>query len=420
MKEGRQLELKETITNTYLKTVSAYANYDGGVIVFGVRDSGEIVGLSDINRKCLDIENAINDSIKPQPGYCLEITNAGKTISLTVRTGNSKPYMYKSKAYKRNDTSTIEVDQFELKRLIMEGENIDYEELPSRNQNLTFSCLEQELIANAGIKKLTTDILKTLNLYSDKGGYNIAAAILADRNDFPGMDIAKFGETINVFQKRRTLEKQCILKSYYEAVEMYRDYYQYDVVEGIERKHVETIPEKAFREALANAVVHRVWDTNAHIRIAMFDDRIEIVSVGGLPNSISVEDYLNGDISVLRNPILANVFHRLDLIEKFGTGIRRIKEVYSNSQRKPTFAVTESSIKVILPLMIDGRNMTSDELVVYSALSKNINKSISEIMSTPGIRFGKSKVTELLKAMSGKGIVLIEGTGRGTKYRIKS
>ena len=193
MKEGRQLELKETITNTYLKTVSAYANYDGGVIVFGVRDSGEIVGLSDINRKCLDIENAINDSIKPQPDYCLEITNAGKTISLTVRPGNSKPYMYKSKAYKRNDTSTIEVDQFELKRLIMEGENIDYEELPSRDQNLTFSCLEQELIANAGIKKLTTDILKTLNLFRIKAGTILLQLFWPTETTFPEWILQSLG-----------------------------------------------------------------------------------------------------------------------------------------------------------------------------------------------------------------------------------
>lgn len=420
MKESRQLEFKETISNTFLKTVSAFANYDGGSILFGVNDNGEAVGISDIEQKCLDIENSINDSIKPQPEYSMEVINVGKTISLNVRPGVNKPYLYKGKAYKRNDTSTIEVDQIELKRLILAGENMDYEELPSHDQNLEFSYLEQELISKTGIKKLSKDILKTLNLYSDKNGYNIAAAIVSDKNDLPGIDIAKFGETISIFQKRKTLEHQSIIRSFYEAVEMYKDYYQYEKVEGFERKLFETIPEEAFREALANAIIHRVWDIKSHIRVSMFDDRVEIVSVGGLPNSVTVDSYLSGDLSVLRNPILANVFHRLNLIEKFGTGIRRIKEAYSDSQTKPSFEVTENIIKVTLPLLSEKMDLTQDELAVYSVLSKNINKPVSEIMASPSIGFGKSKVTEILKRLASKKLVDIEGTGRGTKYRIKS
>ena len=419
MKEGRQLEFKEKVSGSYLKTVSAFANYDGGSILFGVNDVGDIVGISDVEQNCLDIENSINDSIKPQPDYCIEITNSGKTISLSVRSGVNKPYMYKGKAYKRNDTSTIEVDQVELKRLILAGENKDYEDLPSHDQNLEFSYLEQELISKTGIRKLSKDILKTLNLYSDNGGYNIAAAIVSDKNDLPGIDIAKFGETISIFQKRKTLEHQSIIRSFYEAVEMYKDYYQYEKVDGFERKLIETIPEEAFREALANAIIHRVWDINSHIRVSMFDDHVEIVSVGGLPNAVTVESYLSGDLSVLRNPILANIFHRLNLIEKFGTGIRRIKESYADSLIKPTFVVTENLIKVTLPLLSEKKDLTQDELVVYSVLSKNINKPISEIMASPSIEFGKSKVTEILKRLASKNLIDIEGTGRGTKYRIK-
>lgn len=420
MKESRQLEYKEKISNTFLKTVSAFANYEGGSVLFGVNDAGEVVGISDIEQNCLDIENSINDNIKPQPDYCIEIINNGKAISLDVRPGVNKPYLYKGKAYKRNGTSTIEVDQIELKRLILAGENKDYEELPSHDQNLEFSYLEQELIAKTGIKKLNQDILKTLNLYSDKDGFNIAAAIVSDTNDLPGIDIAKFGETISIFQKRKTLEHQSVIRSFNEAVEMYKDYYQYEKVEGFDRKLIETIPEEAFREALANAIVHRVWDINSHIRVSMFDDRIEIVSVGGLPNSVTVENYLSGDLSILRNPILANIFHRLNLIEKFGTGIRRIKEAYADSQIKPAFVVTENLIKVTLPLLRENMDLTQDELAVYSVLSKNINKPISEIMASPGIEFGKSKVTEILKRLASKELVDIEGTGRGTRYRIKS
>lgn len=61
MRETRTMEFKETITNTFLKTVSAFSNYDGGVILFGVDDEGNSKGLSDVKQSCLDIENKIND-----------------------------------------------------------------------------------------------------------------------------------------------------------------------------------------------------------------------------------------------------------------------------------------------------------------------------------------------------------------------
>ncbi len=417
MKENRTLEFKEKITNSFLKTVSAFANYEGGDIIFGMDDAGRIVGLDNVEEFCLTIENKINDNVKPQPNYSLSITDAGKTITLHVNPSSNKPYFYHSKAYKRNDTSTIEVDKFELKRLILAGEDKSYEELPSSDQDLSFTYLEKELKRKIGISVMSMDVLKTLELYSDREGYNNAAAILADTNDCYGIDIVRFGETISVFKKRLTLEHQSILKSYEEAVSMYRDYYQYEIVEGIYRKTVEMIPEEAFREALANAIVHREWDVHAHISISMFDDKVEIVSVGGLPNGVDEDKYLDGQLSVLRNPILANVFHRLDLIEKFGTGIRRIKEAYHDSSTKPKFKIFENSITVILPCLSDELDLSKDEMIVYETLSQSIKKSISEIMKEKDIVFGKSKVKEILKSMAEKGVVCIEGEGRGTKYR---
>lgn len=145
MRETRILEFKETITNTFLETVSAFSNYDGGEILFGVDDDGNIKGLSDIKQACLDIENKINDSISPQPNYTLEIQNNNQTIKLSVKSGLQKPYLYKAKAYKRNDTSTIEVDTLEFSRLVLEGKNIRFEELPCKDQELSFEILQHKL-----------------------------------------------------------------------------------------------------------------------------------------------------------------------------------------------------------------------------------------------------------------------------------
>ena len=104
----------------FCKTVSAFSNYNGGMILFGVDDDGNVKGLPDVKQACLDIENKINDSISPQPNYMLELQNNDQTIKLTVKSGLQKPYLYKSKAYKRNDTATIEVDTLEFSRLVLE------------------------------------------------------------------------------------------------------------------------------------------------------------------------------------------------------------------------------------------------------------------------------------------------------------
>ena len=417
MRETRILEFKETITNTFLKTVSAFSNYDGGEILFGVDDDGNIKGLSDVKQACLDIENKINDSISPQPNYTLEIQNNDQTIKLSVKSGLQKPYLYKSKAYKRNDTSTIEVDTLEFSRLVLEGKNIRFEELPCKDQELSFEILQSNLKEKIQIETFNKDTLKTLNLYDDVNGFNNAAGLLADKNYFPGIDIVKFGENISIIQKRITFENTSVLDIYEKALSVFRDYYQYEVIQGADRKMVEKVPEAAFREAIANALIHRVWDVDSQIRVSMYDDRIEVVSPGGLPSGITEDEYLSGKLSVLRNRNLANVFYGLGFVEIFGTGITRIKQVYSEASVKPSFEVSENAIQIVLPVYEESTNLTEDEKVVYKLLSKNMLKSMSEI--APYISFGKSKTTKLLKDMEQKGVIAIEGKGKGTKYRIK-
>lgn len=416
MRETRILEFKETITNTFLKTVSAFSNYDGGTVLFGIDDDGNIKGLPDVKQACLDIENKINDSITPQPDYTLEIKNNDQTIKLTVKSGLQKPYLYKSKAYKRNDTATIEVDTLEFSRLVLDGKNIRFEELPCKDQELSFEILHRKLKETVRIENFDKDTLKTLNLYNDGNGFNNAAGLLADKNHFPGIDIVKFGENISIIQKRSTFENVSVLEVYEKAIEVFKDYYQYEVIQGADRKKMEKIPEAAFREAIANALIHRVWDVDSQIRVSMFDDRIEIVSPGGLPSGITEEEYLAGKLSVLRNRNLANVFYRLGFVEIFGTGITRIKQLYAEGLIKPDFEVSENAIKIVLPIFEKNADLTEDEIVIYKLLSKTMLKPISEV--APYVPFGKSKTTKLLKEMCQKGVITVEGKGKGTKYII--
>lgn len=177
------------------------------------------------------------------------------------------------------------------------------------------------------------------------------------------------------------------------------------------------IPREAFREAVANAMVHRIWDINSYIKISMYDDRIEVKSPGGLPLGISEDDYLYGDISVLRNPIIAGVFYRLKIIEKFGTGIRRIKNEYAESILKPRFDIGENSIGIILPVIKFGElNLNTDEISVYNLLKNENELSRVEIDKETG--FNKSKTLRILNNLVDKSIILKLGEGPGTTYKV--
>ena len=97
---------------------------------------------------------------------------------------------------------------------------------------------------------------------------------------------------------RETYENMSILEQFSKIMQMFQKYYQYEKITGKERKLVDKIPEKAFREVIANALVHRAWDVNASIKVSMYEDRIEISSPGGLPSELSEEEYLNGQILI--------------------------------------------------------------------------------------------------------------------------
>ena len=417
MRESKSLEFKENLSsNTFMKTISAFANYGEGKIIFGINDAGQVTGIDDPVNKCLDLENKINDGIKPIPEYDLEIRD-DKTIVLTVYEGIYKPYLYKGKAYKRNDSSTVEVERMEYNRLILEGRNQSFEEITSYEQALTFSKLEAEFIRIMGIEKINNDILKTLELYSDQKGFNNAAALLADSNNFKGIDVIRFGDNIDEIMDRESFENISILSQLEKSIQMFRKYYQYEKIDGTERKSIDKIPEKAFREAIANALVHRMWDIPASIKVSMYADRIEISSPGGLPAGISEEEYLNGQISILRNPIIGNVFFRLKYIEKFGTGIMRINYAYKDALVKPAYQCFTNSIKVVLPVIKDSYDLTETEKLLVHILTGKDYMTRTEIAKEAEIE--KSKAIRGLNRLIEKNILKKEGAGRGVRYTLK-
>ena len=264
--------------------------------------------------------------------------------------------------------------------------------------------------------ELNNDIFKTLGLVDKNGKYNNAAAILADQNNFSGIDIIKFGDNINEIMDRGTLEGKSIFEQYDFAFDYYNKNYVYELIDGPERKVIHKIPENAFREALANALIHRTWDDTPNIRISMLKDRISITSPGGLLSTVSKEEYLNGQVSKLRNPIIAHMFFRLKMIEMFGTGILRIKDLYKDLPVQPEFKIYDNSITVELPTIDSKLNVTKDEKSILDYLSRVVQATSGDIVIGTGL--SKDKVLRLMKNLINNGYVKVSGVGKATKYSI--
>lgn len=418
--ESNILEFKEKVSNTLFKTISAFANYKDGKILIGIADDGTIVGVNDVQSLKLSLENAINDNVLPRPDYEIKDSEYdGKSIiEIQIRKGRNVPYLYKGDAYRRMDTSTIKINENELFDLLLKKRNLSYDASESSNQNLKFDYLEKIMNEELNLTKVDINVLISLGL--NKGGkFNIAAELLSNQNEVPNsfVDIVKFGNSTSVFLDRNRYEKCSVLKQYQETINMFQLHYKpYQVVEGFERVTKLRVPEAAFREAVANAIVHRDYLVNGGIQISMYVNRIEIDSPGGLPEGITKENYLNDLVSVPRNPVLAGVFYRLGIIELFGTGVRRIIDAYIGCELKPNFIIDESRIKIVLPVINYSENISDEEKIINILYIKNeaFRKDIEELLG-----MNKTQAIAVINNLLNQGKIIKVGSGPNTKYKIR-
>ena len=419
--EGSRLEFKEKHTPTMLKTVSAFANYEGGTIIVGISDDGEIIGVEESKKIRESIEQAINDSIEPRPNFALkeEFIENKTLVVIEVYPGDNPPYMYKSETFKRSDTSTVKVDRNELIRLNLKGKNVSYDSMVSPNQHLTFRTLENEFLKRNETLKITKDVLITLRLLSNST-YNIAGLLISDDNDLDtsSVDLVLFGNSTNVIIDRVAVEKASILTQLNEANLFFNKHYpKLEVIEDRVRVHKSQIPDLAFREAIANAIIHRDYLQAGSIKVACYDNRIEITSLGGLVEGMSESAFYNDNLSILRNPIIAQVFRRLGLIEAFGTGIGKIINTYKNSSHEPVFIIEPNFIKIILPNMLyDDTKLSNEEkilnhLSIYPSITRNKTESILNI--------SKDRAHTLLSRMVEDGQLKIIKQGPNSFYEVK-
>lgn len=433
--ESKYVEYKREYTKSLLKTVSAFSNYHDGYIIIGLNDLGEIVGVNNVEEVRLSIENAINDAIEPKPFYEIDYKVIDKKYVVVIKVfkGDYTPYTFNQKAYKRMDTSTVQVDKYAYEELILQGRNISFEELTCKNQELEFNYLFNKLKDALKIHKMSEDLLITLGL-KVSGKYNNASELLSDKNQIKNSQIkliAYSDKSVLEIKDRQFLNNISIIEQYDICIDFYRKHVNVrEIIEGPYRKTIEEIPLVAYREAIANAIVHRDYSRASDIRIEIFTNRIEILSPGSLPIGLSEEEFINGRVSIPRNRIISDIFLRLKIIEKLATGIRRIKEYYRDSEVKPNFIVSENSILVVLPKFIDFSDkqkkveidrldrLTEKERLTYEVIKRGGEIKRIDIQKELGLK--KSQTIDIINSLRKNNLIAQIGNGRSTKYIVKS
>jgi len=317
--------------------------------------------------------------------------------------------------------------------LLLRGKNQSYDAMPADPQPQHFTALSELLQEKIGTK-LNDLICKTFHLkvsnkkqFSENDSnaddsYNVAALLLSDENNYPGIDMAYFPNGIDTISGRQQLENESVLKQLEEAVGVYKLHYQFEMIQGMYRTTIELVPETAFREAILNAVVHRDWMVPTRIRVSMFPDYMEIVSPGGLPYGMTEADYFKDYLSISRNPILANVFFRTGLMETFGTGVKRIQKAYQNAKEKPQFDIGDRYIRVVLPVLKE-RKQKKKENNAPAELDQLLDfirkhESVARRDVVMHFSWSSSKAYLKLTELCNDGKIKKVGNGRSVRYRL--
>lgn len=434
LREDEYTEFKEIYTDNIKKEVIAFANSNGGKLYIGIDDSGAVVGLANAVEVMGQISNALRDSIKPDITMFVHYelaTEAGREyIIINIQRGTDRPYYLAAKGLKPvgvyvwQGSSSVPASDAAIRRMIKETDGELFENMRSLKQDLTFEY------AGASFKRYGVQFgyvqMQTLGMIKDDTVYTNLALLFSDQcphiikaATFKGVNQEEFQD--------RTEFSGSLLKQLDDAYE-YLDKRNnlHGSYQGLQRIDILDYPKLALREALLNAIVHRDYAFIAPTLISVYDDRVEFISIGGLLDGVSYDAIMAG-LSVCRNPKLANIFFRLQLIEAYGTGMGKIMSGYKGYEVKPTILVPQGAFKVILPNVNykDAVVMTEvfQENSSYSTIDTEVlafiegKESVSraEIQSKFGLTL--STCARILRKALERGAIKTLGKGKNTRYR---
>lgn len=371
--EATEYDKKETLEErrpkSWLKSVSAFANGIGGALIFGVTDNEEPVGLSDSKDVSEKISEIIKTKMDPIPQVIMEIhEEAGNEfVILRVPSGIETPYYYIGEgnrtAFVRVGNQSIPAGNIDLKRLVLHGSNKTYDSLTSqyKYENFAFTKLRSVYRKRAG-QELEESDFTSFGLTDVNGMLTNAGALLADDSPLRhsrlfctrwyGLDKAS-GVMEAIDDKEFSGSLVTLLQSGEEFVKNNSKKRWKKTANG--RLEMPDYPERAILECIVNALIHRDYlDLGSEVHIDMYDDRLEIYSPGGMYDGSIVQNLDTDRIpSRRRNPIIADIFNRMNYMERRGSGFKKIKgdyrkEVNYKENLEPKFYSDNNSFWVTL------------------------------------------------------------------------
>ncbi len=340
----KKLTLEEKKPKSWLKSVSAFANGKGGILFFGVASDDTLVGLADIQAVSEKISETIKTRMDPIPQIDLEIQeeDSRQFIILRVSSGVETPYYYvgdgSRTAFIRIGNESVPAGAIDLKRLVLRGSNKTYDSLPSRYpyEKYAFTKLRSVYRQRTG-KELSEADFISFGLMDDNGMLTNAGALLADESPMrhsrifctrwngldkasgvlEALDDAEYsGSLVSLLQDGENFIKHNTKKRWKKAPDG--------------RVEMPDIPERAALEGIVNGLIHRDYlELGSEVHIDIFDDRMEIYSPGGMFDGSFVQNLDTDHVpSRRRNPIIADIFSRMNYMERRGSGFKKIKDDY--------------------------------------------------------------------------------------------
>lgn len=426
-----RIAYQSCFTEDIYREVIAFANTAGGVIYVGVDDQGKRIGVDDVDAVYTRITNGIRDEIAPDITPLVRCAPEDDgVIRIEVGEGASKPYFLKGKGLKpsgvfvRQGASCAQASFEMIRNMIMEADGEIFEETRTLRQDLTFEEAGQAFtrykVDFSEDKYLTLGIRDAHDQYtnlgqwlSDQCAHTVKMAYFADDDNTRFLDSCEIGGS--VFNQLDGSFKYLSLLNHTASR-----------IDALERTDIPDYPEEAVREALLNALIHRDYSFSGSIIVNVNFKCMQFISIGGLQRGISLEDIRSG-ISQPRNRRLAAIFHRLKLVEAYGTGIRRIFADYRDCPVQPRIEISPNTFTMVLPnrnAAVDPHKpkeprrqrvvVTPQMTEVMNFLSQNQIMTDEDVMRILNVKSTRAYL--IARKMVEEGLIRQEGRGQDKKY----
>ncbi len=426
--ETEEVEYKETVGQEREGIVSMCSmlnRHEHGVVFFGVQNDAVVTGQNIDTDTIGKLSEAIAENLKPEVVPEITVLDAGGRSYIRVEvSGSNRPYSAYGKYYIRSACEDRDLSPEELRALILHTVPDLFTVLPSPVQALTFNQLKA-MYANNGLTVNEAQFCKDHSLLTADGRYNQMAYILADANDI-SIKVVRFkGQDNTLLLKRNEFGNKCMLIAMNQAA-TYVESFNETIVDmsGWQRKDTQLFKAGAFREAWYNACLHSSWYRMVPPYIDIYDDRMEIVSAGGLPEGMTEDDFCAG-ISRPVNPELHKIMVQLGLSEHTCHGVQEIVREYG----REAFRFFQSFLTVVIPFAFKLGNDYISEPVSGSTLEKlSLQRKIMEYMKdNPHITIAQlsarckvstATISNYLAQMTQDGIIIREGARRNGSWKV--